>query len=322
MSHLSIEEREVIAQMRFQGSSQKAIAFELKRSESTISRELSRNRRSSEDYSSRIAQHRAQTRRANRPILRAMERLELLERVGEKLESGWSPEQISGRLKEESGEPVVSHQTIYNYLGSLEASHPHRRAMRRKGQRNRKKSDLPARERIPNRVSISQRPKVVEQRKRLGDWELDLVVGTQQSGFLVTAVERRSGYSLVRKIGNKRTKTTMEAILKMFEGTPTEFVRTFTFDNGTEFTDHAILSEKLGVKVYFADPYNSGQRGTNENTNGLIRQYAPKKLNFGYVSVGDVQRIQNRLNNRPRKRLRYRTPSEILFDRGKIAFQF
>lgn len=322
VSHLTIEEREVISRMRFQGALQKDIAKELNRSEGTISRELSRNKGAREDYNSRIAQGRAEKRRQCRPLKRKMESVELLKRVGAKLEENWTPEQISGRLLAESGEAVVSHQTIYAYLNCLKRDHPHRHAMRRRGRRYRPRNEGGRRSTIPNRVSISRRPQVVALRKRFGDWELDLVVGTQHSGFLVTAVDRKSGFTKIRKIVNKRTATVMRAIISMFKDVPAEQLRTFTFDNGTEFTGHEVLSKQLGVKVYFADPYNSGQRGTNENTNGLIRQYAPKKLDFRYLSVGDVNNIAAKLNNRPRKRLRYRTPNEILFDRGKIAFQF
>ena len=322
MSHLSTEDREVIARMVLQGSSQKAIAKEIGRSASTVSRELDRNRKANELYSSRIADRRASARRSNRTLERKMENPELLASVGKKLEENWSPEQISGRLAEEEGKSVVSHQTIYGYLNGLERSHPHRQAMRRRGRRYRSRKDRPTRSRIPNRVPISERPKVVALRKRFGDWELDLVVGTEHSGFLVTAVDRRSGFALIRKVSDKRSATVMSAIIAMFKEVSADLLKTFTFDNGTEFTGHAILTKELGVKVYFADPYNSGQRGTNENTNGLIRQYAPKKLNFGYVSFGDVKKIAATLNNRPRKRLRYRTPNEILYGRGKIAFQF
>jgi IS30 family transposase len=322
VSHLTIEEREVIARLHCQKVSQKEIAQELGRSPSTICRELQRNKKARRDYGSHLAQQQACQRRANRPLTRRMENPELLAKVSRTLEENWSPEQISGRLREETGKPVVSRQTIYNYLNCLKANHPHRRAMRRKGRRYRSRKDGVRNSKIPNRVPISKRPQCVEARKRLGDWELDLVVGTNHSGYLITAVDRRSGYMRIRKVANKRSRTVMRGICEMFKNEDRSLLKTFTFDNGTEFTRHAILAKKLGVKVYFADPYNSGQRGTNENTNGLVRQYAPKSLDFRLVSYCDVLRIAQRINNRPRKRLRYRTPQEVLYEHRKIAFQF
>jgi IS30 family transposase len=244
VSHLSTEEREVIARMLFQGTSQKAIAKEISRSASTVSRELGRNRKANQNYSNRIADGRASARRSSRPLERKMENPELLASVGKKLEENWSPEQISGRLAEEEGKSVVSHQTIYGYLNGLERWHPHRQAMRRRGRRYRSRKDQPTRSRIPNRVPISKRPKVVALRKRFGDWELDLVVGTEHSGFLVTAVDRRSGFALIRKVSDKRSATVMSAIIAMFKEVSADLLKTFTFDNGTEFTNHAILTER------------------------------------------------------------------------------
>lgn len=321
MPHLTLQEREVIARMRYKGYSQVAMAKELGRSPSTICRELGRNRNTSHSYVSSIAQNKSVQRRAERPIVRTLEEPELLKRVSLKLEQNWSPEQICGRLAIESGKSVISHQTIYNYLGSLKFNHPHRQAMRRKGRGYLKKKSANCRETIPNRVSIHQRPKCVDDRKRFGDWELDLVVGSKHSGFLITAVDRRSGYLKTKKINSKRSRVVMRGIIAMFRGEDSRMLKTFTFDNGREFTRHEMLKEQLGVKVYFADPYNSGQRGTNENTNGLIRQYAPKKLDFGYVSHRDVRHLTARINNRPRKRLQYRTPLEVLYNSRKIASQ-
>jgi len=166
---------------------------------------------------------------------------------------------------------------------------------------------------LRDRVSIHDRAKLVEKRKRIGDWELDLVRCHRASGYLITAVDRMTGYTLVRKVARKCSDLVMKGILKMFSNIDAHKIKTFTFDNGTEFYYHSMLTKNMKVKVYFADPYNSGQRGTNENTNGLLRQYFPKTMNYASFSHQAVKKAQDALNSRPRLRLGFQTPG-TMFD--------
>ena len=321
MGHLTTEERAVIAHGLKERIPRNEIARSIGRHPSVITREIQRNKPPRMTYTSYIADKRAKERRKNRPITRKMEQPELLRRVTEKLHENWSPEQIANRLQEEGAGRPISAESIYAFLRSLPFQHTLRKAMRRGGRKYRRRKGG-IRSTIPDRTSIDKRPSVINERKRFGDWEMDLVVGAQQSGYLITAVERKSGFLKMMKVSNKRTKTVIAGIIKLFADEDSKLLKSLTFDNGTEFTNHGILRRKLGVKTYFADPYCSGQRGTNENTNGLVRQYMPKSLHFTCVSTIDVQSALEKINNRPRKRLRYRTPREVLYENRKIAFQF
>jgi IS30 family transposase len=231
-----------------------------------------------------------------------------------RLESDWSPEQISGRLKLEG--ICVSHETIYRYVredrlaGGLLYQH-----LRHGGKKYRKHGSKSAGVGcIPNRVGIEERPAIVDEKSRIGDWEGDTVVSTRSRAHLVTLTERYSKFLFVRKIGRKTKKNTNHAIVNLLKK-HRKFVKTITFDNGTEFAGHAEMTKKLGAKIYFARPYKSCDRGLNEHTNGLIRQYLPKKRDFADVMDKKIREIQNLLNNRPRKVLNFRTPHEVFFDR-------
>lgn len=321
MQHLSFEERIVIGTEFRSGTPQVEIAKQLGRSPSTISRELARNRSGDRVYHSQRAHRKAIDRRSQRTVTPKMERPEVYEKVTEKLELNWSPQQISGVLALEHGEPIISHQTIYNYLWCLPKKHAHRRGMRRRGRRPRKAKPGFISRALRDRTSIHDRPKVVNERGRTGDWELDLMTCHRTSGYLITAVERKTGYLLMSKVASKHSGKVTDGIVKMFAFMHPAVVKTFTFDNGTEFYYHGKLTRKLGVKVYFADPYNSGQRGTNENTNGLVRQYFPKTLDYESISHKAVKKVQDLINDRPRLRLKFQTPAATLGKHPKIAFQ-
>lgn len=308
MGHLTVEERETLMVMQSRGCTQKAIAQELGRSEGTISRELRRNRDEKGNYHCLKAQRYANQRKSIPRRSPKMEDPETAEAVTEKLERNWSPEQIVGHFQRVGQGPNISHQTIYNYLNLLPRNHTHRQAMRRRGRRNRK-AKPGFLKRLDSRRSIHDRPKISNERRRIGDWELDLMTCGERSGYLLTAVERKTGYTKIRKVRNKESATVIEGILKMFEDVEPSKLKTFTFDNGTEFYYTRRIEECLGVTTYFADPYNSGQRGTNENTNGLIRQYFPKDLHYGLISYWDVRRVERMLNERPRMRLQFETPA-------------
>lgn len=310
MPHLSFHERVEIGELRQAGFNRREIADHLGRSPSTIGRELTRNSSRQSGYRA-LEAHRAAVERRRRPsvVSKLEQHPELLEMVKEKLRLCWSPEQISGWLKLQDSSHQISHQTIYRFLLSLDKNDELRRCMRRKGRRNRRQKPGFIKSQLRDRVSIHDRPKLVEKRKRIGDWELDLVRCHRGSGYLITAVDRMTGYALVRKVARKSSDLVMRGILKMFEPIDRSKIKTFTFDNGTEFFYHRLLTDALPVKVYFADPYNSGQRGTNENTNGLLRQYFPKTLNYRYISYQAVAKAQQALNHRPRLRLGFQTPA-------------
>jgi len=301
MSHLTFDERVRICLLVTEGYRQNEIASRLNRSASTISRELQRNRDSSGLYRACEANRKAADRRRSATITPKLEDGELYNRVTQKLQENWSPEQISGSFAKADGCKVISHQTIYNFLNCLPRDHVFRRSMRRKGKRNRKAKPGFLARMAAEHTSIHDRPKVVDKRSRIGDWELDLVRCSKATGYLVTAVDRKSGFSLIRKVPSKHCNKVIDTILKMFRPIPYEKIKTFTFDNGTEFYYTDRLTEELGAKVYYADPYNSGQRGTNENTNGLYNQ----------ISHWAVKKAAKLINNRPRLRLKFQTPQDV-----------
>lgn len=310
MAHLSYEERVEIHSMRRLGSSLVEIGRHLGRHASTIGRELKRNISARGIYLPSTADNLANKRRRIPSVASKLEQYpELFTVVTEKLALCWSPEQISGWLKKENHEYQISPQTIYRFLSQLPSDHVLRKAMRRRGKRNRRQKPGFIKSRLRNRVSIHDRPKLVEKRKRIGDWELDLVRCHRGSGYLITAVDRMTGYTLVRKVARKCSALVMKGILRMFQNIECKKIKTFTFDNGTEFFYHSMLTNGLKVKIYFADPYNSGQRGTNENTNGLLRQYFPKTMDYKSISYQAVAKAQNALNSRPRLRLKFQTPA-------------
>jgi len=304
---LTQEERYQIAAFKGLGISQAEIARRLHRSASTISRELKRNRKDSK-YDGAKAQRLTDKRR--REAAKHHKRVPaLIEWVEARLREQLSPEQIAGTLKR-LGRPFVSHEWIYRHVerdyragGELHLHLRHRR------KRYRKRYGSAARtSRIPNRVGIERRPAVVDERSRPGDWEGDTVVGKTASA-LVTLVERTSGLVVIRKVPHARAGVTAKTIVSaLAPWNP----RTLTLDNGPEFAQHESIKEQLNCDVYFARPYHSWERGSNENTNGLIRQYFPKGTDFDQVTDAQVQEVEDKLNIRPRKRLEFRAPIEVL----------
>jgi IS30 family transposase len=311
-SQLTFLERERISQMHDAGESNAEIARELQRSPATISRELARNSMDGE-YLAMVAQQRARQRRRDRPLVRKMDRRDVAEFVRTHLVRAWSPDQIAGRAKREFSADrrrQISHQTIYTWIGSLPlADRRHFSGfLRRAG----KKPQRPGRRgQIPHQVSIDGRPKVVDRRQRYGDWEGDTLVGARQSGAVVTLVERKSGYLVTAKSCDRKARRVARKIAARLESLPPRLRHSATFDNGKEFADHEYLSGRLGIAVYFAQPYCSWQRGTNEHTNGLLRQFLPKGTDFRRVSWQELEHYTELINDRPRKRLGYQTPAEV-----------
>ncbi len=315
--HLTLAERDLLAQLLHQGHLQKEIAAALNRSRGTICRELKRNRTGGA-YLAGQAHEQARQRRRERKLTRKMDRAETQEYVAHGLASYWSPDEISGRVQYESPDEPQRHigrQTIYNWI---EQQEPRERAewkesLRRRGKRPRRKP--PNAEDSAKHAAIAQRPAVINQRRRIGDFEGDTVQGPAGTGGLVTLVDRRSRYTILTKVKNKEARRVRRRIEKRLRPLTTKQRRSITFDNGTEFADCQRLENNLGVRLYFAEPGRPYQRGTNENTNGLVRQFYPKGTDFRDVSHADVARTEDLLNDRPRACLGYRTPREVFFEK-------
>jgi len=307
--HLTKVERDRIAQLHHQGESQEAIAKAIGRNPSTISRELQRNCTQGE-YLAAQAQEIAETRRRERPLTRKLDRPELQEEVRKGLASNWSPEQIAGRLKRQFPEKTNLHccpQSIYSWIKRDEDREHWESFLRRRGKRRPRRKSPHAAE----RARIAERPETIEQRARLGDFEGDTVLGPPGTGGLTTLVDRNSRYSLLSKIHSKDAHHVHQHLKRKLKLLAPEQRQSITFDNGTEFARCERLEKHLGIEIYWADPGRPYQRGTNENTNGLIRQFFPKGTDFRNVTHQEVRAIENLLNNRPRKCLGYATPAEV-----------
>ena len=222
-----------------------------------------------------------------------------------------SPEQISAYLKTHHAIPL-SHETIYRFIDANRHTHGAlRRYLRHGGKRRRKRYGSGARaSRIPNRTPIEARPSIVAQRKRIGDWECDTLVGGDRKSALVTVVERKSLFTLCAPVSQKTAEAVQQAIIRLLKPMVHQ-VKTLTFDNGSEFIQHEKMAAALKARTYFATPYASWERGINENTNGLLRQFFPKRTNFKTVTPAQVEQALSLLNNRPRKTRGYKTPTEL-----------
>ena len=312
MAQLNMVERETVSQMWSAGHSRKAIAVRLDRARSTIGRELKRNGQVDGSYSAVAAQQRAVVRRRNRRLVRKLQRPELNAAVRARLTQEWSPEQIAGRLACDHPDDPRFHvrpQTIYAWI-KQDCHSEHWKSYLRRGGRLRKS---PRTGRIPRQVQIDGRPEEANRRERLGDFEGDTIVSRGKRSGLVTLVDRKSRYLLAAKLKDRTARRTRNKIERLLRDLPPEQRRTATFDNGKEFSEHEALARSLGINVFFAHPYASWERGTCENTNGLLRQYYPKGTDFAEVSHQELAQTVESLNQRPRKCLGYKTPSEIFF---------
>ena len=277
---------------------------------STVSREFSRNR-GERGYRPNQANKKAlQRRHKAEKACRMTENMQAI--VVKYLQQEWSPEQISGHLKCE-GDDWVSHETIYQFvLEDKKNGGRLYKQLRHSGKKRKKRyGSSDRRGEIKDRVSIDNRPKSIEKRNRIGDWEIDLVIGKNHKGAIVTIVDRLSLMTLIAKVDSKHAELVTAATTGLLRHYKRHAAYTITADNGKEFSGHKEISKALGVDFYFAHPYSSWERGTNENTNGLIRQYLPKGTEFGPVNDDKCQFIMERLNNRPRKCLGYRTPNQV-----------
>jgi transposase, IS30 family len=301
--HLSQAERYQIHALMKAGHDQSQIAKLLDRHKSTISRELSRNT-GSRGYRPKqaceMSADRAQHSR-NAPTVEPW----VPEAACALLCIQWSPEQIASQLP-------ISHETVYQYVYADKAQGgtlwKHLRCQKQK--RKRYASGRDRRGQIPNRRPLSERPLHIEARRQVGHWECDTVIGASHKGAVVTLVERKSGYAVMAKVEKKTSELVSSAIVDKLQPLAAR-VKTLTFDNGKEFAGHAHIDQQLQSTAYFARPFASWERGSNENLNGLLRQYVPKKRAMSTVSDEEIRMIQNRLNNRPRKRLGFKTPAEV-----------
>jgi IS30 family transposase len=306
------EERWQIAVHRQSGKSTGWIAESLDRCFSTISREVRRNSCATGVYHAPTAQAEAQKRAAVRNHNRRKAQGAVLELVHGKLAEYWSPVQISGWLKAEHG-TRISHETIYKTIVYDPCHAWHLRGFLRHGGRKYQRRDrqkYAGRGYIPGRRDIDERPDVVNEKSRIGDWELDTIVGESHQGYLVSIVERHSKYTLLARVLNSKAETVKTAILAAL-GWMKAKVLTLTADNGKEFSGHQAIAAALEADFFFAKPYHSWERGLNEHTNGLVRQFFPKKTNFLNITDEQVMHVQNLLNNRPRKVLKFRTPQQV-----------
>lgn len=297
-----------------QGLGIKRIGRILDRSFVTISRELHRNSFQGRHYVAINAHNKAISRKAKANSHPKVARTRWLEKyIRFKLQSGWSPEQISGRLELECGKPVICHETIYNYIyqesnrqdGLVEYLARHHKKRRKWSGRRVHRGQ------IIRRVSIHLRPEEINNRSEFGHWEDDTVEGKAHKESLHTTLERLSRFYLARKITRIASEENITAQKHIFTKLPAFSRLSVTHDNGRENHLHYQLTDELGMQTYFADPYSSWQRGSNENANGILRRYFPKGTDFSKVSQGEIDEVVNEINSKPRKCLGYNTAQEV-----------
>jgi IS30 family transposase len=314
-TQLAREQRYQINILKRAGHKQTYIALMVGCHKSTISRELRRNR-GQKGYRHYQAGELALDRQCD--AYRSRIAWQTWQQVERLLRQDWSPEQIAGWLKRER-QPTVSHEWIYLYVyadkrrgGTL-----HRHLRSQKKQRKRYSGYI-RRGQIPNRTSIDKRPKIVASKSRFGDWEADTIVGARHKGGILSVVERKSKLTRLRKLATKGAAEMKDNSIELLAPLAAR-VHTITVDNGKEFCEHELIAAGLQARIYFAHPYASWERGLNENTNGLVRQYFPKKYEFARITDKDLQQVEDLLNNRPRKTLGYRTPNELFFKQRSVA---
>jgi len=305
-NHLSQNERYQIFALMKAGLNQTQVALTLGRSKSTISREIERNS-GLKGYRPKQAALKSEVRALGSRNAKKVS-VDTLKSAFNLVRQEWSPEQIAGTMN-------ISHETVYRHVYA-DKDCGGKLFMHLRSQKKRRKRYASGRQRrgqIPNRRSIHERPAVVDLRLEVGHWEGDTVIGARHKQAIVTLVERKSGYAKLFKVSNKTAELVSAAMiesLKPFDG----LVDTITLDNGKEFTNHQKVDLELGSTIYFADPFASWQRGTNENFNGLLRQYIPKDRPLSTVTQEELKMIENKLNHRPRKRLGFKTPHEVFHE--------
>lgn len=305
---LTQEQRYQIYALRKTGHSRLEIAAVIGVHKSTVGRELKRNH-GKRGYRPQQAQSLAIERRQKGVPRITAETWATVERL---LRQDWSPEQISGRLKKEQ-KVCISHEWIYQYmLQEKQAGGDLYRHLRCQKKRRKRYGTYDRRGKLPNCRSIEERPAIVSTRQRLGDWEVDTLIGRKHKQALVTLTERKSRFTLLGKVSQRTAHAVCQQVCRLLLPVKDK-AHTLTSDHGKEFADHAQIAETLQLKFYFAHPYAAWERGTNENTNGLLRQYFPKKSDFQATANKQLEQARSKLNFRPRKSLRFKTPFEVFY---------
>ena len=318
---LSYKERVVIETLLSEKKPRSFISKQLKRNRSTITREINKwIRNPCDTYKADLAHWCAQDDYLNKRNLDKISTYSPLKfYVYRGLLGGWSPEQIAGKIKlHYHGDSImsISHEAIYTHIYTHNQGKLRKKLIAlllySKSKRRTRKGAKKGRTRIKDALSIDERPAHIELRQEVGHWEGDLVVGPKQTSAIGTLVERKIRFTHIVKLKNRQSKTVTTAFKKPLNKMDALFRKTMTYDNGMEMAEHKFFTKKTGMPVYFAHPYSSWERGTNENTNGLIRRYFPKKTDFNKISEPELKKIQDKLNNRPRKILGFFTPNEML----------
>jgi len=313
--HISKEQRYQISVLIKVGHKVSFIAKQLNLHRSTVYRELKRNSRPRGSYDANYANQYAEIRKERFALARKLNG-EMISFIKNKLEKDqWSPEQIKGHCIRKNI-PMVSHERIYQFIYDDMAKGGSLDKHLRTGNKKYKKRYGKHKNRriiIRNKVSIDERPSVINNKERFGDWEIDTIVGKNHKGAIVTIAERKSNFILMRKLKSKNAKDLAKQTIRLLAPYK-DLVHSITSDNGTEFAEHEYIAKKLDAKFYFANPYSSWQRGLNEYSNKLIRQYIPKKSDFNNFSNKYISEINLKLNNRPRKLLNFNTPNKIMFN--------
>lgn len=315
-THLTHDDRVAFSTLRRMGHSLRSIGRELGKHHTTFGRELQRNKKTNKSgYDARYARtlvherrthaHRKRRKLMNVPWLRCY--------VVRKLKTFWSPEQIAGRLRKRYKRTIVCQETIYQWI--YKERHDLKQYLRSQKGKYRRRHGSNRRKRMreieDGKRRVNARPHIVEQRKRVGDWEGDTVLGKEKTERILTHVERKSGLLLADKISTMKADCVRKVAVQRFQSVPNTKRHTVTYDNGIEFAEHEFIERDAKVKVYFAYPYHSWERGTNENTNGLLRQFFPKGTAFSNITQEHIDQAVSLINNRPRKRHNYRTPLEV-----------
>lgn len=314
VKHITDDQRNEIYALKRAGHKQKDIARLLRKHPSAISRELKRNNSDSGKYLAKAAKRKTKERRvkANERFKKIEHNEKLKRRIIRRLKKYDSPEQIAGSWSKNHPLERIGKDTIYKFV--YEKRKDLVKYLRRQKSKYRARYGTRIREKqreAERKRRIDQRPDIINQRLRIGDWEGDTVRGDGSSGHIITYVERKSGYLVAGKVPQVTVENINAFTLKKFKQIPKDKRRSMTYDNGSEFSGYDIIEEQTGLTAYFAFPYHSWERGTNENTNGLLRQFFPKKMRFDALTQEQLDKVVRLLNHRPRKRLNYHTPHEI-----------
>ncbi len=314
---LMIDERDLIAVHHANGFSISEIAGMLNRNKSTISRELTRNgSKSSKIYLSSQAHKRAKNRKKQAAMKDELKCHKIRNFVKNKLKEGWTPQIIAGELALNPQKLKISHESIYLYIYKKRPDlvqylpRSHKKRFKRVPKSNQKNN------RIPNRISIDQRPKEINDRSEFGHWESDAVVSQQSKVALAVLIERVSKLVKIKKIKRNKANMFSKAIIRRMKDLPACARRSITYDNGSENTQHELINDQLNTDSYFCNPYHSWEKGSVENVNGLIRRFLPKKTDFAKITHKRIKEIEFLLNNRPRKCLGFRTPNQVFLEQS------